>query len=234
MRQDCAVLSPLRRVFRTRHTTRLSDRVRPIIPQAVRLSSEGLESVFQFYGENHPSLPGRIRPREQFWRLDDIEVFACCRSSIGSDPSCNARRQTAMGRFTRSSTCGTLRIWHQCLQDHFRHKSETHPIACLCIGVDHAILPLAAQPDYAETLRWIRMVEGRAVDASYRATLEELFSAHSVAMKVFNSRRPWLLRQRLGTRLVAGPMAVMMLVAHFFSSAENWHNRKENRRGTCR
>ena len=56
------------------------------------------------------------------------------------------------------------------------------------------------------------MREGESIDASYRVTLDELFSAHTMAMKVLNSRRPWLLRQKRGDKVVAGLLAVMMFL----------------------
>jgi hypothetical protein len=56
------------------------------------------------------------------------------------------------------------------------------------------------------------MREDEIIEASYRVTLAELLSAHSMAVKVFNSRRPWLLRERPGSRVVMGLMVVMMLL----------------------
>jgi hypothetical protein len=56
------------------------------------------------------------------------------------------------------------------------------------------------------------MTQSRTVDASYRITLEELLTSHEMAMKVLNSRRPWLLRQKRGDKVVVGLMVVMMLL----------------------
>jgi hypothetical protein len=56
------------------------------------------------------------------------------------------------------------------------------------------------------------MREDEIIDASYRVTLDELLSAHSMAMKVLNSRRPWLLRQRRGDRVVMVILTVMVLL----------------------
>jgi hypothetical protein len=56
------------------------------------------------------------------------------------------------------------------------------------------------------------MSENEMIDASYRVTLDELFSAHTMAMKVLNSRRPWLLRLRRGYKVVMVFVAVMVLL----------------------
>ena len=61
------------------------------------------------------------------------------------------------------------------------------------------------------------MIEHRTIDASYQITVDELLSAHSMATKVMNKRRPWLLRQKRGDRLVAGLMVVLMFLCLAFS-----------------
>ena len=63
------------------------------------------------------------------------------------------------------------------------------------------------------------MREDETINGSYQITLEELFSAHSMAMKVLNSRRPWLLRQKRGDKVVAGLGTVMMLLCFAVSVA---------------
>lgn len=56
------------------------------------------------------------------------------------------------------------------------------------------------------------MREDEITDASYRVTLDELLSAHSMAMKVLNSRRPWILRQRWAGRVAMVILTVMVLL----------------------
>ena len=56
------------------------------------------------------------------------------------------------------------------------------------------------------------MREDETIDASYRVTLDELLSAHSMAVKVLNSRRPWLLRQKRGDKVVMMFIAVMVVL----------------------
>jgi hypothetical protein len=53
------------------------------------------------------------------------------------------------------------------------------------------------------------MTENQTIEASYQVTVEELFAAHAMATKVLNKRRPWLLREKPGSRVVAGLMVVL-------------------------
>ena len=56
------------------------------------------------------------------------------------------------------------------------------------------------------------MRETETIKSSYQVTLDELLSAHAMAVKVQNSRRPWLLRLKRGYKVVMVFIAVMVLL----------------------